>query len=62
MLTRKNIAGRLASTLALLLTVGAAHAQDNAEVFAFEPFSANYKVKVGIANARSSLELDELQR
>ena len=61
MLATKNIAGRLASTLALLLTVAAAHAQDNAEAFAFEPFSANYKVKVGIANARSSLELIELE-
>lgn len=56
-----HIAGRLlgAAALACTLATGSAHA--STEAFAFEPFSASYKVKVGIANARSSLELIELE-
>ncbi len=61
MLTPKHIAHRLLAAVALTFTLGTQGAWASTETFGFEPFSASYKVKVGIANARSSLELIELE-
>lgn len=61
MLNLTRSARRLGAALALAAMTLAGAAAGATPEFAIEPFAASYKVKVGLASARSTVELVELE-